>query len=118
MDKSKVIYRITCETCKKDYIGKTERNLKHRVKEHNMIHKNPQQDSAVSMHKRKYPDHDIDASNATIIDTAESNYKLSLKELMHIKKLKPALNKQHAEYKKNNNLFSKILNTIIISKGV
>jgi len=31
---SLVVYRLTCETCKQTYIGKTERILAHRIKEH------------------------------------------------------------------------------------
>ncbi len=40
---SLVAYRLTCETCKQTYIGKTERILAHRIKEH----LNPKKDSAI-----------------------------------------------------------------------
>ena len=81
------------------YIGKTERILAHRIKEHNCKNKN--MESAIQSHKKENPTHTIDASMIEIIDKADNNFKLMLKEMLHINKLKPMLNTQHAAaYKK------------------
>ena len=112
---SLVVYRIRCETCNREYIGKTERILAHRIKEHN----NPKGESAIQTHKREYPTHSIDASNIEILDKADNNFKLMLKEMLHINTHKPELNTQHAaSYKKLNNkdMFKYQLNTIIIAR--
>ena len=88
--KSLVVYKIKCETCNQCYIGKTERILTHRIKEHN----NSKKESAIQTHKRLNPTHQIDASNIEIIDRADTNFKLMLKEMLHINKQKPELNTQ------------------------
>ena len=110
---SLVVYRIKCATCGDEYIGKTERILTHRIKEHN----NAKKDSAIQMHKRENPSHQIDATDIEILDKADNNFKLMLKEMLHINKLKPVLNTQHAaKYKKDKTLFNSQLNTIIIAR--
>jgi len=49
---SLVIYRIKCETCNADYIGKSKRILQLRIDEHNDEKKNQ---SAVQVHWSEYP---------------------------------------------------------------
>ena len=112
---SLVVYRIKCETCGQEYIGKTERILAHRIKEHN----NPKSESAIQTHKKENPTHQINASNIEILDKADNNFKLMLKELLHINTHKHELNTQHAaSYKKqkNKDMFIHQLNTIIIAR--
>ena len=111
-----VVYSIECETCGNEYIGKTERILIHRMKEHGNAKKN----SAIQTHLKENPGHKIDVSNIRIIDKADTNYKLMIKEMLHINNQKPVLNTQHAAFYKNNNkeLFNAQLNTIIIAKRV
>ena len=114
---SLVVYKIRCETCGQEYIGKTERILNHRINEHN----NAKKDSAIQTHLLEHPTHTINASNNEIIDKADNNFKLMLKEMLHISALKPQLNTQYAAaYKKTNNkeLFSYQLKTKIISRRV
>ncbi len=97
---SLAIYKIPCNTCGKCYIGKTMRILTHRINEHNNVNK----ESAIQTHKREFPSHNIDANNIRIIDKADNNYKLLLKEMMHISLEKPELNIQHAlSYKNKHN---------------
>jgi len=118
-EQSLVVYKIKCQTCNEIYIGKTERILAHRIKEHNS--KNKSIESAIQSHKKENPTHIIDASVIEIIDKADNNFKLMLKEMLHINKLKPMLNTQHAAaYKKRNNkeMFISQLNTIIIARKV
>jgi hypothetical protein len=112
-----VVYKITCETCKECYIGKTERILTHRIKEHNSEKSKIM--SAIQVHKKERPNHIIDAQNIEIIDKADTNFKLMLKEMLHINKLKPSLNTQHAAaYKKQKgkDMFISQLKTIIIAR--
>jgi hypothetical protein len=88
------VYRLTCETCKQTYIGnKTERNLSHRIKEH----LNPKKDWAIlRKHLQEHPIHVFDPDNIKILDKATSNFKIRLKEELHIITHKPELNSQHA----------------------
>jgi len=111
---SLVVYKIKCESCNQMYIGKTARILHHRIKEHN----NPKTNSAIQMHKKDHPTHLIDASNIEILDKADNNFKLMLKEMLHIIKHKPELNTQHASQNKNKKTFKSQLNTIIIGRQV
>jgi len=79
----------------------------------------PNQKTAISTHKMEYPDHVIDANNIEIIDRADTNFKLMLKEMLHINKQKPSLNTQHATAYKNKtgkDMFKSQLNTIIIAR--
>ncbi len=55
-------------------------------------------------HKKEFPWHDIDATTIEVIDRADTNLKLMVKEMLHIYHSSPALNTQHAaHYKKMNN---------------
>lgn len=98
-DRSLVVYSITCATCGDEYIGKTERSLHYRMKEHQHVPKKSSGDqtktsSACQRHLASFPSHRIDFSNVKILDTADSNHKLVIKELLHILKRKPAMNVQ------------------------
>ena len=86
---SLVVYKINCATCNAEYIGKTERILIHRMKEHSKS-----KNSACYQHVEDNPDHHMDYENIKIIDRASSDFKLRMKELLHILKTKPELNKQ------------------------
>ena len=119
--KSLVVYKIKCETCGECYIGKCERILLHRIKEHNYNGQDNKRKTAISTHKEKYPGHVIDANNIEIIDRADTNFKLMLKEMLHINKLKSSLNTQHAasyKQKTGDDKFKSQLNTIIIARKV
>ncbi len=111
------VYKIKCQTCNEIYIGKTERILARRIKEHS----GKNSESAIRCHKEENPGHIIDASDIEIIDKADNNFKLMIKEMLHINKMKPMLNTQHAvSYKrrKNKDMFISQLNTIIIARKV
>jgi hypothetical protein len=88
-ERSLVVYRLSCSTCKADYIGKTERILCHRLKEHAS-----KASSACYLHTQEYPGHSIDYNRVEILDTASSDRKLRIKENMHILDKEPVLNKQ------------------------
>jgi hypothetical protein len=112
---SMVVYKITCDTCNQAYIGKTKRILIHRIKEHD----NEAKDSAIQTHRKEFPTHTINPYNIEIIDRADTNYKVELKEALHINTKKPELNIQHAAaYKRKNKKdpFKKNLRTLIIAQ--
>ena len=57
----------------------------------------------IQTHRKEFPTHDIDPYNIEIIDRADTNYKVELKEALHINTKKPELNTQHAAaYKRKN----------------
>ena len=101
--------------------GKTERILAYRMKEHNKKEEDAEkQKSAIQTHLKQHKDHIININNIEIIDRASNNYKLQLKEMIHINKQKPELNTQYAAwYKKTHNkeLFSSQMKTYIIAKS-
>jgi hypothetical protein len=86
---SLVVYKINCETCQAEYIGKTERILAHRMKEHAKSTK-----SACYQHVIDNPDHSMGYDKIQVIDRASSDFKAKMKELLHILHKKPELNKQ------------------------
>jgi len=89
VDKSLVVYKLNCKVCGAEYIGKTERILCHRLKEHKNDSK-----SACHQHILANPDHEMDYNGIEIIDKADNDFKLRIKELLQILKRKPELNKQ------------------------
>ena len=85
---SLVVYRIGCQDCKDFYIGKTARCLIRRIAEHkNGIGKGDYQ-SALYKHALENK-HTIYYEGIEILDKANSDHKLLLKEMLYIKKLKP-----------------------------
>jgi len=88
-EKSMLVYKIACKNCEATYIGKTARILSHRINEHKLG-----SSSACRQHIQAHPDHCMDYENIEIIDTADNDLKLRIKELLHILKKKPSLNKQ------------------------
>ena len=89
--RSNVIYRINCLSCNAFYIGKTERRLGDRIKEHvGALHK-PNLRSAAADHCLA-SGHDMDWANISVIDSDPIRSRLLAKETIAIKKLKPSLN--------------------------
>ena len=71
-----VVYRIKCSRsdCDATYIGKTQRILCHRLKEHQN-----QESSACKQHESEHEGHKMDYENVEILDQAESNlYRVTL----------------------------------------
>jgi hypothetical protein len=75
-------------------ISKTERILVHRLNEHQKK-KQTSNNSACYEHIEENPIHEMDYENIQVIDRASSNFKVRMKELLHImKEQQPELNKQ------------------------
>ena len=116
LSQSLVVYKIQCETCGANYIGKTEQIMSRRMYQHNYVNKtkpNEPPKSAITMHRRDFPDHIIEPQRAEIIDRATDNSKLEMKEWIQIKNRKPTLNVQFNKLD-NNGSFNRNLKLIII----
>ena len=99
-NKSNVVYEFTCQKCSNSYIGKTERTLLERAKEH--AYKD--NDSAINKHLQSCyePDDltnktnkelvDLVVNNTKVIDSARNWNLLLYKEALHIKRRKCVLN--------------------------
>ena len=88
-DRSMVVYNIKCVACNAQYIGKTKRILKLRLDEHKT-----KPESACTSHENSNPGHHMNYDDVEILDSADSDRKLRIKELLHILKRKPELNRQ------------------------
>ena len=89
--KSRVIYQINCakKGCDATNIGKKKWILVHRLKEHNNS-----KESACRQHEIDNPGHLMDYKNVEILDSATSNAKVLVKELLQIISRQPNLNIQ------------------------
>ncbi len=87
LDRSCVVYSIHCKTCKKEYIGQTKRILRLRLNEHKT-----RNESACKKHTSENPEHEMDYDGIKVLDTADTEQKLRVKELLHILDRKPLLN--------------------------
>ena len=92
LDRSLVVYSLKCGKCEEEYIGKTERLLGYRIKEHRSDCAS--NNSACKRHERSNHNHKIDYDNVEVLDSADTDHKLRIKELLHILKRQPLLNKQ------------------------
>ena len=74
--------------CDEDYIGKSDRILNQRIKEHLK-----DKDSHVYQHIITQK-HKMDFENIKILDRASTALKLQYKEMLYIRKLNPSINRQ------------------------
>jgi len=98
MSRSLVVYHIKCATCGASYIGETKRLLQIRIEEH----QDPKKKSSCYKHCNENNGHQMDYDNVEILDSADSEYKLKMKELLHIVHHKPAINIQYNDRSKFN----------------
>ena len=91
--RAKVIYKIKCGECESFYIGKTKRQLITRILEHKKGKGQEENLSALYKHEKSTL-HRVEYNNAEILDQADSDKKLLLKEMLYIKRHTPDLNVQ------------------------
>ena len=89
---SHVVYKFICAACNGCYVGYTTRHFSTRVNEHLCTDKL----SHVYKHLREKTQclQACDESCFSILDSANSEYKLRIKEAIHIQWTKPVINKQ------------------------
>ena len=86
--KSNVVYSIPCLNCPKKYIGMTTQYLENRINGHKYT-----KNASTALHKHEHAtNHEFNFKNTKIIDKDKNYYKLSIKEMIHIKKEKHAVN--------------------------
>ena len=92
MLKSHVVYKFCCARCQSCYVGYTKRHYNVRVHEHLSTDLN----SHVHKHLQNSPQcrAQCDDKCFTIIDRANTEYELRIKEALHIQWLAPVINKQ------------------------
>ena len=101
-DCSCVIYGLTCSDCPSQYVGETERPLKHRITEH-------KKDSSPFGAHLKAEDHKF-PDDVQILDTDSRYLQRGIKEAYYIASLEPDLNQDKGRYS-----LSPIYNSIIKS---
>ena len=94
--KSFLVYKFTCAHCNVRYIGETTRHFKKRIGEHLRTDRQ----SHVFKHLSLDPDcfDKSDAKCFKILDKANSQYSVKIKEALHIDWEKPELNTQVRHY--------------------
>ena len=90
--KSRVVYLFKCGGCGSSYVGETFRHLNTRIREHLITDSN----SHIFRHLQGSAQCKTLSDDAcfTVLDSADTNYSLKLKEAMHISWIKPNLNGQ------------------------
>jgi hypothetical protein len=102
LKQSLVVYHIKCRDCEANYVGKTSRMLTYRLEEHKKS-----KNSALLQHHLTTK-HTIDYDGVEILDRANTDRKLQIKELLHIDQMKPSLNTQlnsQSKYRIHVNIF-------------
>ena len=99
--KSFVVYKFICARCNACYVGYTTRHLTTRIHEHlndkqSHIHKHLRSNNAYF--------EICDASCFTVVDSANTEYELKIREAIQIQWLRPTINKQIKSYKLSLNL--------------
>ena len=91
LSRSKVVYKFACASCGACYIGETHRHLSTRISEH-MMNKG----SNIYKHLQEFPVYkqSYSAGDFIVLDSANTDYSLKLKESIHIQLTKPSLNVQ------------------------
>ena len=94
-DMQLVVYKLKCEDCGVEYIGKTKRVLSERLYSHKSL-----PESAVFQHT-KSTGHHVDFAKVQVIDRAETDYKLRLIELLYNTSLKKSQSSTNSSTQKS-----------------
>ena len=89
------VYKINCKECEATYVVETKCSLKARFGEH----RRPSSTSEVSKHiHTDSPDHTIMLENTKILAVEHKWFERGVKEAIHIRALKPSLNRDGGQY--------------------
>ena len=97
--KSWVVYKFTCAGCNASYIGQTTRHLSVRMNEHLKADKNSHVYRHINDNENVICQLSNDQTSFQVIDSANSEYRLKIKEALCIRKQRPDLNAQIKSYK-------------------
>ncbi len=86
-----VIYHLTCQDCYAQYVGETERALKHRLKEHS-------RDSSPVGHHMGFHQHKLDTDNIKILDRESRWFQRGVREALQIRSRSPSLNRDRGRH--------------------
>jgi hypothetical protein len=91
-----LVYQIKCQDCEASYVGETERALKARF----MEHRRPSSaGSEVSRHLHTdSKGHSVSLEGTNILCVEPKYFERGVKEAIHIRKLKPSLNRDGGRY--------------------
>ena len=91
LDQSGTIYHIECQNCPNSYVGETERQLRHRVKEH-------KRDSSPVGEHLNNSGHVFSQDNVSILDKESRWFQRGVKEAIYITASKPSLNRDRGRH--------------------
>ena len=91
LDKTGVVYHITCGDCQSGYVGETSRSLKTRIKEHSKT------SSPVGAHAKEYH-HNIQFDQVKILDTDQDWFKRGVREAIQIATQTSDLNRDRGRH--------------------
>ena len=91
-EKCETVYKLECDTCKKVYIGESERSFGERMDEHYKSVQLENYKSAMSQHQQQ-SGHRIRDMNPTIVDMDIRNPHRKIKKAIHIRLNNAQLNR-------------------------
>jgi hypothetical protein len=101
LDRTGIVYEIDCNRCEDIYIGQTGRHLRDRLKEHKQsVDKGHLTTSAVAEHAYA-KHHEINWDNVKILDQDSNKTRRLVKESLHIRTKKPAMNRAYVQLAKS-----------------
>ena len=91
-----IVYKFVCANCKVCYVGETTRHFITRINEH--LQKDAKSNIFKHLRESRVCNSVCNKDCFSVIDQATTEYQLKMKEAMHIKWIRPKLNKQVKHY--------------------
>ena len=91
-----IVYKFVCANCKVCYVGETTRHFITRINEH--LQKDAKSNIFKHLRESRVCNSVCNKDCFSVIDRATTEYQLKMKEAMHIKWVRPKLNKQVKHY--------------------
>ena len=90
------VYKFVCANCKVCYVGQTTRHFITRINEH--LQKDAKSNIFKHLRESRVCNSVCNKDCFSVIDQATTEYQLKMKEAIHIKWIRPKLNKQVKHY--------------------
>ena len=91
-DKAGAIYHIKCGDCAEDYVGETERQLKHRLSEHHAKRSSPMYEHTTQV------EHSFSLEEVSILHQEPDWFKRGVAEAINIHREAPSLNRDKGRH--------------------